>query len=165
MSNDLFNKALSNFAVDFAAGDAVRAFTDKGYSAKEIHDKLDFPIPVERIRKIMWEHLLDTNVILLSEPGNESARKRVNYEKVQDKYGHTSFKQVIIDDESSDAEYAAIDFGKRLYKDREAFIKKLEELSESDREYVLDLPWPLETVWHAKNERIKRILITINKGD
>ena len=99
MSNDLFNKALSNFAVDFAAGDAVRAFTDKGYSAKEIRDKLDFPIPVERIRKIMWEHLLDTNVILLAEPEKGSSRKRVNYEKVQDKYGHTSFKQVVVDDE------------------------------------------------------------------
>ena len=45
MEDKYFKKALESFTRDFAAGDAIRAFADKGYTVEEIYAKLDFPIP------------------------------------------------------------------------------------------------------------------------
>ena len=156
MSDKYFKKALADFTIDFASGDAIRALADKGYSVSEIHKRLDFPTPVERIRDTVWKHFLDTGVILLDAPSAES-KKRVTYEKVQDRLGRTSFKQVVTEDTEL-KEYVEIDFGKRIYQNKNAFEKSLEALSPEDRQYILDLPWPLTNVWHVKNERIERIL-------
>ena len=156
MSDKYFKKALADFTLDFASGDAIRALADKGYSVSEIHKRLDFPTPVERIRDTVWKHFIDTGVILLDAPSAES-QKRVTYEKVQDSLGRTSFKQVVVEDNEA-REYVEIDFGKKIYKDKNAFEKTLEALSPEDRRYILDLPWPLTNVWHVKNERMERIL-------
>ena len=156
MSDKIFKKALADFTLDFASGDAIRALADKGYSVSEIHKRLDFPTPVERIRDTVWKHFIDTGVILLDAPSAES-KKRVTYEKVQDSLGRTSFKQVVTEDTEL-KEYVEIDFGKRIYQNKDAFEKSLEVLSPEDRQYILDLPWPLTNVWHVKNERMERIL-------
>ena len=156
MSDKIFKKALADFTIDFASGDAIRALADKGYSVSEIHKRLDFPTPVEKIRDTVWKHFIDTGVILLDAPSAES-KKRVTYEKVQDSLGRTSFKQVVTEDTEL-KEYVEIDFGKRIYQNKDAFEKSLEVLSSEDRQYILDLPWPLTNVWHVKNERIERIL-------
>ena len=156
MSDKYFKKALADFTLDFASGDAIRALADKGYSVSEIHKRLDFPTPVERIRGTVWKHFIDTGVILLDAPSAES-QKRVTYEKVQDSLGRISFKQVVTEDTEL-KEYVEIDFGKRIYQNKDAFEKSLEVLSPEDRQYILDLPWPLTSVWHVKNERIERIL-------
>ena len=157
MSDKYFKKALADFTLDFASGDAIRALADKGYSVTEIHKRLDFPTPVEKIRDTVWKHYIDTGVILLEEPSDNSPKKRVTYEKVQDSLGRTSFKQVIVEDEDV-KEYVELDFGKRIYKDRKAFEKSLDALSSEDKQYILDLPWPLTNVWHVKNERMENIL-------
>ena len=156
MSDKIFKKALADFTIDFASGDAIRALADKGYSVSEIHKRLDFPTPVEKIRDTVWKHFIDTGVILLDAPSAES-KKRVTYEKVQDSLGRTSFKQVVTEDTEL-KEYVEIDFGKRIYQNKDAFEKSLEVLSPEDRQYILDLPWSLTNVWHVKNERIERIL-------
>ena len=156
MSDKIFKKALADFTIDFASGDAIRALADKGYSVSEIHKRLDFPTPVEKIRDTVWKHFIDTGVILLDAPSAES-QKRITYEKVQDSLGRTSFKQVITEDNEA-REYVEIDFGKRIYQNKNAFEKSLEALPNEDRQYILDLPWPLQKVWHEKNERIKRII-------
>ena len=175
MSNEYFKQALSDFTLDFASGGAIRVMADKGYTVRQIKERLDFPLSLEKVKEIVWKHYVDSGVILLKEPGNFSNRnnadgktaektvsgkKRVTYEKVQDRYGRISFKQVVADEEAADAspkEYIACDFGKKIYQDRRAFEKSLEVLNEEDREYILDLPWPLTTVWHVKNERMERI--------
>ncbi|MBP5494721.1 MAG: hypothetical protein J6X97_06460 [Lachnospiraceae bacterium] len=156
MSDKYFKKALADFTIDFASGDAIRALADKGYSVSEIHKRLDFPTPVEKIRDTVWKHFIYTGVILLDAPSAES-QKRVTYEKVQDSLGRTSFKQVVTEDTEL-KEYVEIDFGKRIYQNKDAFEKSLEALSPEDRQYILDLPWPLTNVWHVKNERMERIL-------
>ena len=162
MSDKYFKKALADFTLDFASGDAIRALADKGYSVTEIHKRLDFPTPIEKIRDTVWKHYIDTGVILLEEPSDNSPKKRVTYEKVQDSLGRTSFKQVIVEDEDV-KEYVELDFGKRIYKDRKAFEKSLEVLSLENRQYILDLPWPLTNVWHVKNERMEKILKKIQE--
>ena len=44
-----------------------------------------------------------------------------------------------------------------MYQDRNAFEESLKALSDDDRDYILGLPWPLQTVWHVRNERMARI--------
>ena len=162
MSDKYFKQALADFTMDFASGDAIRSLADKGYSVEEIYKRLDFPTPKEKIRDMVWKHYIECGIIKLEDPGNSSSNKRVTYEKVQDNLGRTSFKQVVIEEDES-KEYVAIDFGKRLYKDKEAFLKELDILNPGDRQYILDLPWPISTVWHEKNERIERILSQIGE--
>ena len=161
MSDKIFKKALADFTLDFASGDAIRALAEKGYSVSEIHKRLDFPTPVEKIRDTVWKHFIDTGVILLEAPSAEP-QKHVTYEKVQDSLGRTSFKQVVTEDTEL-KEYVEIDFGKRIYQNKNAFEKSLEALSPEDRQYILDLPWPLTNVWHVKNERMERILKKLKK--
>lgn len=156
MSEEYFKKALRDFTVDFASGGAIRAMADKGYTVEEIHDKLDFPTSRDRIREIVWKHYIYTGVIALEEPVKGQVKNKVTYEKVTDDYGRTSYRQVVTS-ETIDKEYVACDFGKMMYKDKEGLEKKLENLSQKDREYLTGLPWPLKKVWHVKDERIQRI--------
>ena len=161
MAEKYFEKALADFAIDFASGGAIRCLADKGYTVKQIKEKLDFPLPMEKVRELVWNHYVDTQVIMLEEPDNMSFHERVTYEKVQDSYGHTSFKQVIIKEKSNPndktREYVACDFGKRIYQNRKAFEESLKALNDEDKDYILGLPWPLQTVWHIRNERMSRI--------
>lgn len=157
MSEEYFKKALRDFTVDFASGGAIRAMADKGYTVSEIYNKLDFPTSREKIKEIVWKHYTDTGVIVLEEPIPGQVKNKVTYEKVTDDYGRTSYKQVV-KSETVENEYVACDFGKMIYQDKKLFEKKLEGLSEKDREYILELPWPLQRVWHVKDERIQRIL-------
>lgn len=161
MSDKYFKQALADFTMDFASGDAIRSLADKGYSVTEIHKRLDFPTPMERIRDMVWKHYIECGIIKLEDP-KDSTNKRVTYEKIQDNLGRTSFKQVVIE-EDEPKEYVAIDFGKRMYKDKDIFLKSLEKLNQEDRQYILDLPWPVNTVWHVKNKRIERILKQIGE--
>ena len=68
--NRYFQKALADFVHEAAYGGAVRHLADRGYTAKQITDRLDFPAPYEKVRQAVWEHLADTGVILLEEPGS-----------------------------------------------------------------------------------------------
>ena len=158
MSEKYFEKALADFTVDFASGGAIRVMADKGYPVKKIKAKLDFPTPLEKVREIVWQHYLDTKVILLNEPEKEASPDRVTYEKVQDEYGRTSFKQVVIPGDKELPEYVKCDFGKRMYQDPAKFTAWLATLPEDDRDYIEGLPWPLQPVWHVKNERMERVV-------
>ncbi|MCR5847740.1 MAG: hypothetical protein K6G75_06435 [Lachnospiraceae bacterium] len=157
MEEKYFQKVLRGFTVEFAAGDAIRSFADKGYTVEEIRSKLDFPIPKETVGNLVWAHYLDKGIISLSEVSENSDREIVDYEKVQGEYGRIEFRQVKKTLHYS-GEYIACDFGKELYKDRKGFIEKLNKLDPKDRDYILGLPWPVTTVWHKKDERIKRII-------
>ena len=162
MEEGYFQKALSRFTVEFAAGNAIRALADKGFSVEEIHERLAFPVPKKAIGELTWAHFLDNGTICLSDPKQQPDKVRTSYEKVQNAYGKVSFRQVK-KTVTLEGEYVACDFGKRLYQKREQFLKELQVLNAKDREYVLELPWPLETVWHVKNERMKRILKGLQK--
>jgi len=162
MSEKYFEKALADFTLDFAAGGAIRVMADKGYTVRQIKEKLDFPMPIDKVRELVWKHYLDTGVILSEEPKKKTAAgKRVKYEKVQDNYGRTSFKQVVTEENISQnntlCEYVSCDFGKQIYQNRKAFEENLNLLADDDRDYILGLPWPLQTVWHIRNERMERI--------
>ena len=161
MSEKYFQKALSDFTMDFASGDAIRAYASKGYSITEIYDKLDFPTPMSKVRDIVWKYFVDTGVIVLEEPSKDSVSKQINYEKVQDSFGRTSFKQVVIEN-NEPKEYEVCDFGKRIYRDKEEFINSLKVLNQEERQYILDLPWPISNVWVLKDSKLAKLIRKVN---
>ncbi|MBP5282658.1 MAG: hypothetical protein J6Z22_09195 [Lachnospiraceae bacterium] len=142
--------------MEFAAGDAVRALADKGYTVSEIHDKLSYPVSRQAIGELVWGHYLDNGTICLTDPTNRPERFKTSYKKVQNEYGKVSFQQVR-ESVSITGEYLQCDFGKRLYQDREGFMQELQRLDKRDQDYVLGLPWPLTPVYHKKDERMTRI--------
>ncbi|MBP5324168.1 MAG: hypothetical protein J6Y86_01570 [Pseudobutyrivibrio sp.] len=154
-NNQEFNKALSNFINDVAAGGAVRHLADKGYGISEIGKQLDFPISKEKIAHFMWEHFLYTGKISLEEP--QSTYEKVSFVKEQDEFGKISFRRVTEIVDNSNRKYVLCEFGKELYKKSPEFLSWLEGLKEGDREYIELMPWPLEPVYHELDERMKRL--------
>ena len=158
MDNSVFNQALHNFINDFASGDAIRHLADKGMSVERIRQQLDFPTPKSVISDIVWQHYINTGVICLEKPPTDGTITKYEYVTDRNSYGRTTTRRVAHTIEVPDRRYVECDFGKRLYKDREGFIAKLQGLAQDDIDYVCDLPWPLETIYHEANERIMRIL-------
>ena len=155
MSQSEFDRALANFINDVASGDAVRHMADQGLSVSEIAARLQFPTEKKRVAEMVWKHYLDTGRILLTPPGTEPIRK-VSYVRDEGEFGRTSLRQVVQEIPAPKEEYVRCSFGKLLYRDRAAFVKRLEALETSDRDYILDLPWPLTDVWHVLDERMRR---------
>ncbi len=165
MSNEAFNKALSNFTHDFASGGAIRHLADNGFTVMEIHDRLDFPTPASVISETVWKHFVDTGVILLDPPDASKTKEKISFVKEQNSLGKTTFRRVVEITEKPQAEYIACDFGKQIYRDKNAFEKKLEILNERDRDYIFGLPWPLQTVYHIADERFVRIMTKLSDSE
>lgn len=155
--NKYFNQALSNLVHDMASGGAIRHLADSGYTVKQIAEKLSYPTSLEQIGKTVWAYFLETGVIFLEKPPEEPVIEKITYEKEYGKYGRTYFRQKKEQVENPYRNYLPCDFGKRRYQDEEAFQQYLEPLWETDRDYILGLPWPLKTVYHAADERMVRI--------
>ncbi|MGN0141118.1 MAG: hypothetical protein ACI4AD_02760 [Roseburia sp.] len=162
MENQYFTEALADFTHDMASGGAIRHLADLGYTVREISAALDFPTPMERIRKTVWKHYVDTGVICLTDSGDVSVAEKVSYVKEYGKYGKTSLRRVVEKIEHPTGEYIACDFGKQIYQDKAGFEKKLDVLEPRDKEYILGLPWPLARVYHVADERMKRIQDCLN---
>jgi len=164
MEENTFQQAVRNFAHDLASGDAVRHLADRGMTVTEITAHLSFPTKKELVTEMVWKHYLNTGRIRLEEPVGGTVRK-VSYVKEEGSLGKTSLRQVVEEIPAPEEGYVRCTFGRELYRDRGAFLKRLERLSASDREYILDLPWPLADVWHVKDDRMERILRVLCGND
>ena len=47
--DDIFRKALENFSFEMACGGAIRRLHDLGMTPEQIHDRLDYPVSIEKI--------------------------------------------------------------------------------------------------------------------
>ncbi|MBR1740726.1 MAG: hypothetical protein IJ733_02435 [Lachnospiraceae bacterium] len=155
--NKFFNQALSNFIHDVASGSAIRHLADSGYTVKQIAKELSYPTSEEQIGKIVWAHFVEKGVIFLEKPPAEPVLEKITYEKEYGKYGRTYFRQKKEVIENPCKKYFPCDFGRCRYQNADEFFMQLEKLWKSDREYILGLPWPLQTVWHVADERMERI--------
>ncbi len=97
--NSYFQKALADFTQEAASGGAIRHLADLGYTVEEIQRELAFPTPISRIRRVVWEHLLDTGVVLREVPGTGAVREKVAYVREYDQYGKPSFRRVAASDQ------------------------------------------------------------------
>lgn len=153
--NKYFARALSNFINDFASGDAIRFLADKGMTVREIHDSLEYPTSMKRVQETVWKHLLDKGVLSLEDPHGPLEKESFVIDR--DRYGRETFRRVIQKVERPDQDYIRCDFGRQKYQDPLTYEKKLQQLNRKDREYLEGLPWPLTSVWHAADERMRRI--------
>lgn len=95
---DFFRDALSDFTFEAASGGAIRHLTDLGYTVKQISERLTYPTPYERVRKAVWQRMLDTGIILTQEPGSGEACRKAEYAVEHDKYGRTSYRLLAAQD-------------------------------------------------------------------
>ena len=93
---EYFKNALSDFTYEAASGGAIRHLADLGYTVQQICDQLSFPTPYARVQKTVWQHLVDTGVVLTEEPGSGKNHRRgkAEYAMERDQYGRTSFRLV-----------------------------------------------------------------------
>lgn len=124
-----FKQAISDFTYEAACGGAIRHLADLGYSAKQIMEQLSFPVPYERVQATIWEHYLDTGVLLLEEPGKGKIQEKAAYVKEYNQYGKVSFRRVVSRKERTEE----IQFKERYFEQKKNgifgayFIEKCKE--------------------------------------
>lgn len=156
--NACFKSALKNFTSDVAYGDEIRALAKKGMTVKQIAGNLLYPVDEAIIGEVVWKYYIQSGIVSLKKPDEKSENvKKIKYVLDRDECGRSSYRRVEESVPDIPCEYVPCDFGKRLYNDSDNFMKQLEKLNKDDRDYILSLPWPLEVVFHIKNERIIRI--------
>lgn len=161
--NQVFRQALSDFAFDVACGGAIRHLAHLGYTAKEIHERLSFPISYERVRQAYTRYLLDERILLRKKPG-EYKQPAYTYVQEEGKYGKKSFRRVEKEQELSENEecaYVACNFG--LISDEDGFA--VLKLSEKQREYLEGICWEKRTMYHLMDERMRGIVEALSKRD
>ena len=187
-----FQNALSNFTHEVASGGAIRHLTDLGYTVKQISERLDFPTPFERVQRQVWERLLETEVILVEEPGS-SHKEKADYVREYDKYGRATFRRVVkaspemsvvhwrdleidgggkekirsllekkIAENGETHSYAACEFGLLARREPQRFQELLQVLDERQKEYVTGLPWEAKKVYHRLDSRMLDIILRLS---
>lgn len=154
---EYFKKALNNFTADMAYGAAVRKLFDGGMPISEIQKNVDFPITEAQLLSCIWEHLLASRAVLLAPP-EAGDSVRYDYVKETDALGRSCFRRITVENTAGSPDYFPVTFGKQKVKNSPEFQKAAACLSADDRLYLLGLPWPPETVYHVKNERLLRLL-------
>lgn len=151
------NHPLAGFIFEASSGAAIKHLADKGYSATEISERLDYPTPMEKIRETIWTHYIETGVICLEKPDRHVFEK-VDYIKVTNEYGRSSFKRQVTNVDESQSEYVTCDFGVRLNQDMDSYLEYISVLSKSDQDYILGISWPDSIVYHKLNSRMEGIV-------
>ncbi|MCR4612097.1 MAG: hypothetical protein K5644_09390 [Lachnospiraceae bacterium] len=150
-----FDKALSNLVREFANGGAIRHFVELEYSVKEIKASLDFPMSVDGIAELVWKEYIDTKVICADEESiNAEYIIKTDFVKDYNKYGKTSLRKVTKKVPIEPRNYITCDFGKLIYKDKDAFCRRMNKLPDAEREMIENLPWPLSTVYVDSDTRL-----------
>ena len=89
--NEHFEKALSDMKDNFAGRGGIAHLADLGYPVLEIQSSLDFPFPLEKIGRVMWDHFVSNDTILLKAPGSGVGKENATYIRKTDAYGRQSF--------------------------------------------------------------------------
>lgn len=90
---NVFQTALSDFTFEAACGGAIRHLADSGCTAKQIMEKLDYPISGDRVRKALYKHLCDTGVILEKSPEEGFPETKPEYVLEYNSYGKPSYRR------------------------------------------------------------------------
>ena len=160
--SESFNQALSNFTFDVASGGAIRHLASLGYTVKEISAALDYPTPIGRVKDTVWKYYLENGIVCIENPETIAIREKVRYVRDYDSNGRASYRRVVEHIENDvNKKYLFCDFGKQLYKDKDGFLKKISVLNPKDQDYILGLPWPLAGAYHIADERMLRIMASL----
>lgn len=137
-----FNKTLSNFVKDFACRNEVVAKLKNKNPISVIVKELTFPISEESVIAIIWDYLIENNIILLHEPGSD---ENLQYDIVRKdgELGKTYFAKVKKGGINKN-DYKAISI-KRLKEDKVRYDK----LDAFEKELLEKLPFKKE-VYYCK---------------
>lgn len=137
-----FNKTLSNFVKDFACRNEVIAKFNNKKPISVIVKELTFPISEEAVITIIWDYLIENNIILLHEPGSD---ENLQYDIVRKdgELGKTYFEKVKKGGINK-SDYKAINI-KELKDDKERYNK----LGAFEKELIEKLPFKKD-VYYCK---------------
>jgi len=166
MEQTYFQKALSDFVYDVASGGAICHLTDRGYTVRQIQERLDFPTPYEIIQRTVWKHLMDTGVIFPESPEQGRAGEKVDYVREYDSYGRASFRRVTVREAGSKPSEPCLlcCFGLLKYNDPERYEQVLGVLEQEQAEYIRGLPWSVGKVFHRPDRRMLGIYHTLERA-
>lgn len=185
--NKYFEKALSDMKDSFAGTDGIKHLADLGYSLRDIQKSLDFPFSLEKIGRVIWNHHIANETILLKTPGSGAGEPGARFVKKTDAFGKQSFirvsgqaevksertwKKVVYHkddrsvreflnaDSSCGPDYVSLDLGVLKSRKDALWAELLSYLDGDERDYIEFLPWDnsLSSVYHRIDERIVRIL-------
>lgn len=134
MSEEYFNKALSNFVKDFACTNEVIAKFNNKKPISKIANELTFKINEDDIVQIIWNYLIEKNIILIYDISDEK-NKQYDIVKKVSQLGKISYEKVNkgnIDIK----DYQVIDVNK-VFNDKESLFK----LNDFQKELITKLPW------------------------
>ena len=103
-----FEKALSDMKDSFAGKDGIKHLAELGYSVRQIQASLDFPFPLDKIGRVLWDHYRSEEIILQKAPGSGAGSVKVHYIKQTDAYGKQSFIKVQGDDKAESLSYKKV---------------------------------------------------------
>ena len=138
-----FNKTLSNFVKDFACRNEVLAKFNNKKPISVIVKELTFPISEEAVIAIIWDYLIENNIILLHDPGSD---ENLQYDIVRKdgELGKNYFEKVKKGGINK-SDYKAINI-KELKDDKERYDK----FSAFEKELIEKLPFKKD-VYYRKS--------------
>ncbi len=151
-----FQQALSDFTFDAACGGAIRHLAGLGYTAREIRERLSFPVPFERVRQAYTRYLLEERILCRGEPGRQAEQERYAYVQEEGKYGRKSFRRVKVEADAAAQEapaYISCEFA--FYAQREGFRGL--KLTAKQREYLAGICWE-KNMYHVRDARMDGII-------
>lgn len=188
---DAFQSALSDFTFEAACGGAIRHLADSGLTLKQIMERLDYPISVERVQKALYKHLCDSGVILEKSPEEGLPGTKPEYVLEYNSYGKPSYRRksaptaggagadpdprgALWKEITYAADLSAFLSGRGFSKQKDpayiscdfgipdsAAAKGIPLLNGRQREYLEGIPWPRRRVYHRLDHRMTEILCSL----
>ena len=139
-----FNKALSNFVKDFACRSEVIAKFKNRKPISKIVKELTFPISEDSVIDMIWDYLIENNIVLLHEPGSD---ENLQYDivKKDGELGKTYFEKVKKSSPNKN-DYKAINI-KELKADKSRYDK----LETFEKELFEKLPLKKDVYYYKSN--------------
>lgn len=131
---EYFNKNLSNFVKDFACKNEVIAKFNNRKPISQIEKELTFKISEDSIIQMIWEYLIENNIILLHDPSSKENQQYDIVKKVG-RFGKTHF-EAVKRNSINDNDYELIDIGK-IRSDKNV----LNSYDDFERELIEKLPF------------------------
>ena len=141
-----FNNSLSRFVKDCACRNEVIAKFNNKKPISQIAKEITFPISEEGIVSIIWEYLIENNIILLN-PLSSEKNQQYDYVKKEGRFGKTYFERVS-HNAINEKDYKLIDIAKLKNTD-----EKL-KLDDFEREFIEKLPFTKNQYYIKKESKI-----------
>lgn len=161
--NNYFNEALSNYINDFANSGAIKHYVDLEYSIEEIIKNLDFKISKDKVAKCVYNYYIEKGTIKTSLPDSTNDYiYTTEYVKDYNKFGSTSLRKITKRTKKENTSYEKCDLGKIKYNDESKFNSIISMLPREYRKMLVDIPWPLTTIYIDTKTIIGQAVVAFN---